>query len=636
MGTLFNQQLSICDFSSVVRCPTSGPTSGATWRPEATQRTTSTVASSRREKPPTERPSTSSSGLIWGERITSTPLPAGIEQEEVNDPRVIESTLQGGFKEELSEISPLEDTRPSEVEPISIQHQVEIEKEDQPSVVRVLQDSVSSPEENLQQDLPVATVQAAEDVEASSQDTRQPKLVNGAVQFDNVQLFFQDDLQQHQPGGQVAANVEPSSEDTFLPMFTDEPIQLGEIHIPDDLEPKFSKDNVQQHPPADEFEIPSELEPPFEDTSRPELTNGAVQLAEIHIPDDLELPSADNLQLNQSNDDVEVPNDREPSFGDTFPPSFTNGAVQLGDVQIPDDLELFSRDDLQQSRLNGQSEVFTNVEPSSESTFPPRFTNGAVQLGEIQVPDDLELLSRDDLQQSQANVEVKDANDVEPSGADTFQPEVRNREPQFDQIQVPVEVVPPSEDTFRPQFMKEQDLLAIIKILKDMEPSPENGFPSIFTKEQEEMTTTIPESAEPLSDEQFQVQTVEFPEDPEFSTQANLATDGEIQIPQEDSSGDIFQSQITTEEDFLAATEATENVEATVQPHPTMKTIQITPQQIYELDSIQFVIKSPAEIVDVQTINSSNAPNSLVEKLIVHPISVKLADTAPAGNKNPT
>ena len=585
MGTLFNQQLSICDFSSVVRCPTSGPTSGATWRPEATQRTTSTVASSRREKPPTERPSTSSSGLIWGERITSTPLPAGIEQEEVNDPRVIESTLQGGFKEEVSEISPLEDTRPSEVEPISIQHQLEIEKEDQPSVVRVLQDSVSSPEENLQQDLPVATVQAAEDVEASSQDTRQPKLVNGAVQFDNVQLFFQDDLRQHQPGGQVAANVEPSSEDTFLPMFTDEPVQLGEIHIPDDLEPKFSKDNVQQHPPADEFEIPSELEPPFEDTSRPELTNGAVQLAEIHIPDDLELPSADNLQLNQSNDDVEVPNDREPSFGDTFPPSFTNGAAQLGDVQIPDDLELFSRDDLQQG---------------------------------------------------QANVEVKDANDVEPSGADTFQPEVRNREPQFDQIQVPVEVVPPSEDTFRPQFMKEQDLLAIIKILKDMEPSPENGFPSIFTKEQEEMTTTIPESAEPLSDEQFQVQTVEFAEDPEFSTQANLATDGEIQIPQEDSSGDIFQSQITTEEDFLAATEATENVEATVQPHPTMKTIQITPQQIYELDSIQFVIKSPAEIVDVQTINSSNAPNSLVEKLIVHPISVKLADTAPAGNKNPT
>merc|ERR1712071_172722 len=145
-----------------------------------------------------------------------------------------------------------------------------------------------------------------------------------------------------------------------------------------------------------------------------------------------------------------------------------------------------------------------------EEYFQPTFTNEAVQLGQIQIPNDPESFSNSDHRQNQPLDEFTASKSSESPSDDTFQSASTNKKLEHS-----------AEDNFLAHFMREQDLLAIIDILKDVEPSSENRFPSQFMKGENATTAPITEDVEPSSP----IQRIQFPDDPELSTEDNLPTE---------------------------------------------------------------------------------------------------------------
>ena len=565
-GTLFSQNLSICDFRASVHCPAYVPTPGPTSGSEVTQRTTTTKAARRGKNKSTEISKINFNGGQWGAQTTSKPIPAGIDQAEVRAPRVIESTLQGGFKEESSRI---ESDLTKDVEPSTTIHLEPIQpgftQEDQSTSFQISGD-VEPSEDNIPPTFTNGPVQLGEiqipddlepfsevpdDLEPFSEvpeileppsvDYYQPTFTNGAVQLGEIQipddweLFLKNDYQQSLPAVEVPEILEPPSVTYFQPTFANDAVQLGEIQILDDLQqPSQPVDNV---------------EPSFEDVPQLRFTNEADQLGGIQIPEDLEPSSKDNLeddpqQPSQPVENVE-PSKNFGTFEDIPQPTFANEADQFGGIQIPEDLEPSSTDNPQQFEAKVHFEEY----------FQPTFTNEAVQLGQIQIPNDPESFSNSDHRQNQPLDEFTASKSSESSSDDTFQSASTNKKLEHS-----------AEDNFLAHFMREQDLLAIIDILKDVEPSSENRFPSQFMKGENATTAPITEDVEPSSP----IQRIQFPDDPELSTEDNLPTE---------------------ETEPLS-----EYVEATVQPDLIEEEPQST--QIYDIDSDQFVTDSPTEVID--------------------------------------
>ena len=522
---------------------------------------------------------------------------------QINAPLVIESGLQGGFKEEVPITHSLafesisQQSESTRIEPNT-------ETEDQSTVIPVLGDQLN--------------------------------YSNGPVQLGEIQipgdldLFLKETIEQNQQviAIEIPDDVKPSYENTSPTNYSNGPVQLGEIQIPDDLD-LFLKDNVQLNQPVIEAKLSEDLTPPVENIPRLNHFNGSVQLGGIQIPDDLDVLLKDSVQHNQLVIETLVPEDTNPSPKTTPQPNYSNGSVQLGGIQIPDDLDLFLKDGVQQNQPAIEAKASEDVTPPVENISQTNYSSGPVQLGGIQFPDDLDLFLKDSIQQSQSIVEVKVPGDVEPSSEDTLQSRFineesqagteisRNPEPSYrdssqrpDNMVVPTNQEPSAEDIFQPRFMKEKDLLAIIKILKDVEPSSENHFPSFFAEENSEMITPVPEDVELLTEGQFESRRIKFPEDLEFSTQVYFPSVSETESLQDiEPLADTFQPQIVAKEDPSEVTEASENIEATLHPDLMMEETQFTRQQIYNLDSIQPIAKSP-QIVNDQAINSSNIPKS--------------------------